>query len=140
MLKNIDAEICFLLWGSCLVYDSFCRTGFVTCPESNTSAVTLVCISEKIYRYKIPLQSYTDSFSEKLCFRNKCVQNKRTNWKRPSGHIAHPTISKKYKQCVQLFHTMIRIIRMQWCNICEFYKVINVRHKELRKVNIWTYG
>lgn len=140
MLKNIDAEIRFLLWGSCLVYDSFCRKGFVTCPESNTSAVTLVCISEKIYRYKIPLQSYTDSFSEKLCFRYKCMQNKRTNWKRPSGHITHHTIIKKYKQCVQLFHTMIRIIRMQWYNICEFYKVNNVRHKELRKVNIWTYG
>lgn len=134
MLKNIDAEIRFLLWGSCLVYDSFCRKGFV-----NTSAVTLVCTSEKIYRYKIPLQSFTDSFSEKLCLRYKCVQNKRTNWKRPLDHIAHPTISKKYKQCVQLFHT-IRIIRMQWYNICEFYKVNNVRHKELRKVNIWTYG
>lgn len=62
--RNRVAEIRFLLWGSCLVYDSFCRKGFVTCPESNTSAVTLVCISEKIYRYKIPLQSYTDSFSE----------------------------------------------------------------------------
>lgn len=34
----------FVGWGSCLVYDSFCRKGFVTCPESNTSAVTLVFI------------------------------------------------------------------------------------------------
>lgn len=113
MLKNIDAEIRFLLWGSCLVYDSFCRTGFVTCPESNTSAVTLVCISEKIYRYKILLQSYTDSFSEKLCLRNKWVQNKRTNSKRPSGHIAHPTISKKYKQ---LFSCFIKWLDLSECS------------------------
>lgn len=76
MIKNIDAEIRFLLWGSCLVYDSFCRKGFVTCPESNTSAVTLVCISEKIYRYKIPLQSYTDSFSENYALDTNACKTK----------------------------------------------------------------
>lgn len=62
MQKNIVAEIRFVLLGSCLVYDSFCRK----CPESITLAVTLVCISEKIHRYKIPLRSYTNSFSGKL--------------------------------------------------------------------------
>lgn len=71
MLKNIDAEIRFLLWGSCLVYDSFCRKGFV-----NTSAVTLVCTSEKIYRYKIPLQSFTDSLAKNYALDTNACKTK----------------------------------------------------------------
>lgn len=49
MLKNIDVEICFLFWGSCLVYDLFCRIGFVIFFESNILVVIFVCIFEKIY-------------------------------------------------------------------------------------------